>query len=771
MNGTTSRLWVATKTTVSAYDATGTVVQSLDLGPRPDVVDLALDADSGELWVVLKKNVLRRYDSAGTPVFEANMDALERIASDGQGGVWVATGKSLFRLTAAGQVLFELDQFGGNDRTIALAANPAEASAWAAARKALRHLSAPDGQTLHTVAFQEPNIHDVAVYADIIAPVLTIDAPAEGGLLNTNTPTIELSYSDNGIGVDVGTLIIANGSVLDVTCTFDTSSATCTPNSPLTEGPITLSATIEDFGGNLSSPATVSFTVDTIPPDIAFTAPANGAVIDTDTPTIEVSYSDSGSGVNTHTLLIQSNGNPLAVSCTSGSSSATCTLNAPLPEGPITLTATIEDQVGNISQPAEVSFTIEIMPPAPFTLTVEPGEADVIQGQSVSYAVTLNSPGGFSQLAVLDVTGLPAGVTGSFKPQQITAGQAALLTITAPESQPPTTATLSLSASATVNGTDVASATDAVLNILPITTSFLGRAVVDDTLQTPLAGVTVTLLGVDGNGNPTGCSGETVSDAAGNFMFTNLPAECTGGQLIRYNGTTATNPPGDYAGVDLFYNIVANQVTVSPVLIHLPRTDDKEVACVEQNAPVDQILTFQTIPNLSAIVYAGTTFAPHPSYPPPTGRCPAGQFPLIAIEVPVDRLPDEMPLDPNNVMPFIVAFQPANTVASQPVAVFFPNRLNTPPGTAVELSTLDPTKGVMVIYGTGVVSEDGTQIIPDFDPANPGKRFGLVHFDWHGATMGPGGPGCGGACCPARRLEVVEAFLPAAVFSLADLYR
>jgi hypothetical protein len=204
---------------------------------------------------------------------------------------------------------------------------------------------------------------------------------------------------------------------------------------------------------------------------------------------------------------------------------------------------------------------------------------------------------------------------------------------------------------------------------------------------------------------------------------------CGKGVSLTYSDTS---PFGKYAGVDLFYNIVANQVTTSPVLIHLPRIDNQETICVQQDAPQDQTFAFQTIPDLSVTVYAHTTFTPNPQYPPPAGKCPAGQFPLIGIDVPVDRLPDEMSPDTQNVMPFIVAFQPPNAVASQQVAVSFPNLLNTPPGTNMALMTLDPTKGVMVNYGRGTVSNDGTQIIPDLDSAHPGLRFGLVHFDWHG---------------------------------------
>ena len=44
---------------------------------------------------------------------------------------------------------------------------------------------------------------------------------------------------------------------------------------------------------------------------------------------------------------------------------------------------------------------------------------------------------------------------------------------------------------------------------------------------------------------------------------------------------------------------------------------------------------------------------------------------------------------------------------------------------------------LMVIYGTGTVSANGAQVVPDFNPATPGKRFGIVNFDWHGPRVTP----------------------------------
>jgi RHS repeat-associated protein len=299
-----------------------------------------------------------------------------------------------------------------------------------------------------------------------------------------------------------------------------------------------------------------------------------------------------------------------------------------------------------------------------------------------------------------------------------------------PTGQSTGASTITVTANAIVDGLPLSQSGNATLSVRPVTTSFLGRTVVDDPLQTPIAGITIFMLGRNGSGQTTGCVGHTVSDAAGNFALTNLPASCVGDQLIAYDGSTATSPPGVYAGVNLAYTIVANQATVSPVLVHLPRIDDKETFLVRQNWPTDQAFTFRTIPNLSTTVYAGTTFTlPDGSRPDP--------FPLIAVQVPVDRLPDTMPPMPNALAAFIVAFQPANTTASQAVAVSFPNALNSPVGMTLELTTLDPTKGVMVLYGTGQVSSNGLQVIPDLNPATPGKRYGITNFDWHGPMFVP----------------------------------
>ena len=374
--------------------------------------------------------------------------------------------------------------------------------------------------------------------------------------------------------------------------------------------------------------------------------------------------------------------------------------------------------------------TLTINPSSTFTLSATPANASLIQGQSVAYAVQLASTNGFNQIAPLGVTGLPSGVTASFKPASITAGQTSTLTLTAPANQAVATSTLTVSAAATVDGIPVSHSTTASLAVTAPTTSFLGRTVVDNSTQTPLVGVVVSMVGQDGSGNHTACTGSTVSDAAGNFALTNLAANCLGPQLIGFNGDNVTSPAGTYAGLQLVFTLVNNKVVVSPVLVNLPQVNTAETFNVIQNDTVDQTYSFTTIPGLKVTVYAGTTFTEQNGSQP-------NPFPLAAINVPVDRLPDVMPTTTSGVGAFIVAFQPAETNASQAVAVWFPNTLNSPPGTDLPLMTLDPTLGRMVPYGTGTVSTDGTTIIPDINPSNSPKRYGIVHFDWHGPLAGP----------------------------------
>ncbi|NOK08044.1 Ig-like domain-containing protein [Corallococcus exercitus] len=131
-----------------------------------------------------------------------------------------------------------------------------------------------------------------------------------------------------------------------------------TPGIVLGDGGHTLTAVAQDGAGNTSPVATSTFTVDTTAPDApVFTAPALNATVTTARPVI-TGTADLGTQV---TLVIGGNTfGPLTVDA-SGTWSFTPATD--LPQGPITVSATAADAAGNVSDAAQLTFTVDSVSP------------------------------------------------------------------------------------------------------------------------------------------------------------------------------------------------------------------------------------------------------------------------------------------------------------------------------------------------------------------------------------------------------------------------
>jgi ligand-binding sensor domain-containing protein len=149
---TTSCVWVGTQKTVTALHDTGNLCKVVDLGPRPDVQDLAVDPDSGDLWVAMKK-VLQRYDARGALMFEVDMKKLAYITSDHHGGVWGVADKRLMRIDRTGSILLDLEPFDDPDKIVALVSDLTDSSVWVASKKKLSHIRS-DGHPLEQLNFK-----------------------------------------------------------------------------------------------------------------------------------------------------------------------------------------------------------------------------------------------------------------------------------------------------------------------------------------------------------------------------------------------------------------------------------------------------------------------------------------------------------------------------------------------------------------------------------------------------------------------------------------
>ncbi len=508
-------------------------------------------------------------------------------------------------------------------------------------------------------------------------------------------PTLVLNYSDSGSGVDTDTLDIQQGGTeLGVSCTLGANSATCTPLTPFTDGPVALTATVSDEAGNLSTVANLGFTVDTVAPILNFTAPTEGSTVITDVPTIGLSYSDVGSGVNTGTLAILANGSPLSLSCTFGPKSASCTPTTALPEGPNSLTATIQDLANNPSALAQVNFTVQTVvgnqPPV-----LDPiGNQIVALGSALSLTLTATDPESAPLAFSASPVPLPANSslnaqTGvfSFTPSL---GQVGVIALTFIVSDGVLTDSETINI--TVNGPAPGGVTELTGRILDTNDFVLGT-------ETPVVGATVSLLG-------TGVS--TTSDSNGDFTLTSAPS---GRQILDIDSTTADPAPdgSSYAGFREEIELIADVTNVVTRPFFLPRIDSGSLTTVDPGTT-----TVVNNPTLGATLSIPPNTAKNPNGTDFTGQLSISEVPNGLAPA---SLPDELDLG------LLITIQPVGVTFATPVPLTLPNIDGLPAGSELDLWSLDPETGNFQVVGRGRVSVDGTVI----ETISGGVRAA----DWH----------------------------------------
>ncbi|MBI5361338.1 MAG: hypothetical protein HZA48_12240, partial [Planctomycetes bacterium] len=232
---------------------------------------------------------------------------------------------------------------------------------------------------------------------DLSGPVITI-SPANGSTINTKTPTITITYSDNLSGTNLSTLNILIDNVNSTalfTVTQDSASYTIPENAPLSIGSHSVSVTIADSQG-ISSTITSVFTVDTAvadtTPPVITISPINGSLLGTGTPLIDISYSEDVSNIDTATLSVTIDNVDSTSLFAITNSSATYTIPSAntLSEGIHTVTASIANTEG-LSSLALASFTIDLSGPI---VIISPLDGSTINtetpGITVSYADNLS---------------------------------------------------------------------------------------------------------------------------------------------------------------------------------------------------------------------------------------------------------------------------------------------------------------------------------------------------------------------------------------------
>jgi RHS repeat-associated protein len=206
----------------------------------------------------------------------------------------------------------------------------------------------------------------------------------------------------------------------------------------------------------------------------------------------------------------------------------------------------------------------------------------------------------------------------------------------------------------------------------------------------PLAGVVVS---ADGRSATT--------DASGRFLLSGVSA---GVRLLKVDGTAVISNGRHYTEHYLRETVTSGATTVIPDSIYLPRVDPATEVSISSPADHEIVLTHPAIPGLEVHIPQGAVI-----------RERDGQ---IVTKVSITPLPVDRPPYPTPV-PFstYVTLQPGGAYVdgdpSKAIKVIYPNYQGYAPGTTVDFWNYDPTNGGWQVYGHGVVSTNGKQVIPD----------------------------------------------------------
>lgn len=223
-----------------------------------------------------------------------------------------------------------------------------------------------------------------------VAPVITISYPTAGAYITNSKPIIKWKVTDADSGVNPSTIGITIDSGSKVTGDTITKTAvtggyecTYTPSTALSDGSHTVKIDASDYDGNAATQKSVTFKVDTVPPTLSVTSPANGLVTNASALTVKGTTNDVTSSPVKVTIKLN-NGTAESVTVgTDGSFSKALTLVA----GVNTITVVATDSAGK-STTVTRTVTLDTTPPVIKSVTITPNPVDAGKTFVISVEVT-----------------------------------------------------------------------------------------------------------------------------------------------------------------------------------------------------------------------------------------------------------------------------------------------------------------------------------------------------------------------------------------------
>ena len=228
------------------------------------------------------------------------------------------------------------------------------------------------------------------VVKETVAPVITIVSPTAGAYVANSKQPVVFNITDEtgGSGVDISTLVVKQDgtavAAANITHTAITNgySVTYTPSAALSDGSHTVTINCKDHDGNAAEEKSTTYTVDTVPPTLNVTSPADGLITAASSVTVAGTTNDATSSPVVITISLNGTDQGAVPVGTGGSFSKVVTLK----EGSNTIIVKAKDAAGKESSVTR-TVTLDTSVPKIKAATITPNPVDT--GKTMVISVTI----------------------------------------------------------------------------------------------------------------------------------------------------------------------------------------------------------------------------------------------------------------------------------------------------------------------------------------------------------------------------------------------
>lgn len=228
------------------------------------------------------------------------------------------------------------------------------------------------------------------VVKETVAPVITIVSPTAGAYVANSKQPVVFNITDEtgGSGVDISTLVVkqdgAAVAAANITHTAIANgySVTYTPSAALRDGSHTVTINCKDHDGNAAAEKSTTYTVDTVPPTLNVTSPADGLITAASSVTVAGTTNDATSSPVVITISLNGTDQGAVAVGTGGTFSKVVTLK----KGSNTIIVKAKDAAGKESSVTR-TVTLDTSVPKITAATITPNPVDT--GKTMVISVTI----------------------------------------------------------------------------------------------------------------------------------------------------------------------------------------------------------------------------------------------------------------------------------------------------------------------------------------------------------------------------------------------